>query len=350
MTLPVLLALLATPLQGPIDHLPHATVTVDRDRKELVIELPAVDLEPASEPGGLTMAEPPVCQAVLPIDAWLVGYHVEVLDTAGHRLPQSMLHHFNLTDPNRRDLFAHLPLHLLAASKETQSIKIPWLLLGMPVVRGQHVLASGMAANYWPRAAPGVRLRLVLSYVPARRPWPLFSAYPWSMDVMFPLGQPGDGTKGFDLPPGRTERSWESSPAIAGKIIGLSGHVHDHARSLELKDVTTGQVIWYAEPVRDSAGIVSTMPVARFYKWNSLGIRIDPGHRYRVTVVYENPTGQVIPRGGMGAVAGLFVPVRGARWPGVDPADSVYRQGLSIEMRTSGARMADMMMMEHRHR
>jgi len=350
MPIRLLFTLLATPLQGPIDHLPHARVSVDRDRKELIIELPAVDLAPASEPGGLTMAEPPVCQAVLPIDAWLVGYHVEVLDTAGRRLPQSMLHHFNLIDPLRRDLFAHLPLHLLAASKETQSITVPWLLLGMPVVAGQRVLASGMAANYEPRVARGVRLRLVLSYVPARRPWPLFAAYPWSMDVMFPLGQPADGSKAFDLPPGRTELSWESSPAISGKIVGLSGHVHDYARSLELKDVTTGQVIWYAEPVRDSVGIVATMPVARFYKWNSLGIRIDPGHRYRVTVVYENPTGQLIPRGGMGAVAGLFVPDRGARWPGVDRADTVYQRGLAIQLGTSRSRMADMMMMEHQHR
>ncbi len=346
MSMRVMLAL----LQSPVNSLPMAHVTVNQNRREIIIELPAVDLEPAPAPDGLTMMEPPVCIAVLPINAWLVAYHVEVLDLAGHRLPQSMLHHFNLTDPSRRDLFAHLPLHLLAASKETQSITVPWLLLGMPVVAGQRVLASGMAANYTPRAARGVRLRLVLSYVPAHRPWPLFAAYPWSMDVMFPLGQPEDGSKGFDLPPGRTEKSWESSPAIPGKIVGLSGHVHDYARSLELKDITTGQVIWYAEPERDSAGIVSRMPVARFYKWNSLGIRIDPGHRYRVTVVYENPTGQLIPRGAMGAVAGLFVPARGVRWPGVDPADSVYQQGLSIEMRNSGARMSDMMMMEHRHR
>ena len=342
------LRLLLALVQSPLDHLPLADVTLDPDKKEIVIELPAVDLAPAPAPDGLTMMEPPVCIAVLPISAWLVAYHVEVLDTAGQRLPQAMLHHFNLTDPWRRDLFAHLPLHLLAASKETQSISVPWLLLGMPVVAGQRVLASGMAANYESRAARGVRLRLVLSYVPANRPWPLFAAYPWSMDVMFPLGQP-DGSKGFDLPPGRTEKSWESSPAIPGKIVGLSGHVHDFARSLELKDITTGQVIWYAEPERDSAGIVSTMPIARFYKWNSLGIRIDPGHRYRVTVVYENPTGRLIPRGGMGAVAGLFIPARGVQWPGVDPADSVYMRGLSIESRTSHSRMADMLMMEHRH-
>jgi hypothetical protein len=350
MLIPLLFALLALPFPAPVDQLPQANVTVERERHEIVIELPAIDLPAADGPDGMTMVEPPVCQAVLPISGWLVAYRVQVLDAAGRRLPQAMLHHFNLTDPARRDLFAPLPLHMLAASKETPSVSVPWFVIGMPVVAGQRMLASGMAANHEPHPVSGVRLRLILSYVPGNRPWPLFAAYPWSMDVMFPLGQPKGGSKGFDLPPGRTEKSWESSPAIAGRIVGLSGHVHDYARFLELKDMTTGNVIWHAEPTRDSSGIVSAMPVARFYRWYRIGVRIHPSHRYRVTVVYDNPTGRVLPLGGMGAVAGLFVPAGGARWPQVDPADTVYQRGLSIELHKSGSSMADMMMMErHRH-
>jgi hypothetical protein len=329
--------------------LPAAQVTLDRRYKLLTIELPAVDLPPAPGPNDLSMAEPPVARALVPISVWVVGYRVEVMDSAGNRLPQAMLHHFNLTDPTHRDLFAPLPLHLLAASKETQAIALPWFILGMPLVAGQRLIASGMAANHGSSAVRGVRLRLILSYVPAHRPWPLFAAYPWVMDVMFPLGQPVGGSKGFDLPPGRTEQAWESSPAVPGKIIGLSGHVHDYASYLELKDVTTGQVIWHAVPEHDSKGIVSTMPVTRFYKWNSLGVHIEPGHRYRVSVVYENPTGRVLHLGGMGAVAGLFVPARGARWPLVDPADTVFQRGLAIELHQSGSNMSDMMMMEHQH-
>src|SRR3989442_5027640 len=39
--------------------------------------------------------------------------------------------------------------------------------------------------------------RSVLGYVPASRPWPLFRAYPWVMDVQFPLGHRPGGSKAF---------------------------------------------------------------------------------------------------------------------------------------------------------
>src|SRR3989475_6096346 len=70
------------------------------------------------------------------------------------------------------------------------------------------------------------------------------------MDVQFPLGRRPGGSKAFDLPPGRTERHWESSPAVPGTILGMGGHLHDHGVSLEVKDVTTGEILWHVEPVR----------------------------------------------------------------------------------------------------
>ena len=84
------------------------------------------------------------------------------------------------------------------------------------------------------------------------------------------------------------------------------------------------------------------VPVERKYRWTRLGAHIVPEHRYRVTVYYDNPTGAVIPEGGMGVVGGLFVPDRGAKWPGTNPSDSLYQQDLRHAMRTGGD---DMMMM-----
>ncbi len=52
-------------------------------------------------------------------------------------------------------------------------------------------------------------------------------------------------------------------------------------------------------------------------------------YRYRVTVVYDNPTGALLPDGGMGAVAGGFVPDRRGAWPRVDTTDAAYRQDLT---------------------
>src|SRR5207237_394651 len=88
----------------------------------------------------------------------------------------------------------------------------------------------------------------------------------------------------------------------------------------ELRDVTTGELLWSGAPTTDRAGRVTSFPLARFYKWYRLGLHVVSTHRYRVTAIYDNPTGHVIRDGGMGAVAGLFVPDRGAVWPGTGGA------------------------------
>jgi len=265
---------------------------------------------------------------VLPVSGSLSGFRVEVVDSAGRPLPQRLLHHLNLSDPGRRELFLPIGLHIFAASKETPAATVPWLLFGLPVTEGQRFIASAMLSNSTPTNYRGIRVRLLLSYTPANRPWPLFRAYPWVMDVLFPVGHPPGGSKAFDLPPGRTTRSWVSSPAVPGTIVGMGGHIHDYGVGLEFADSTTGEVIWHGVPVRDSAGLVSSLPVTRFYRWYRFGIHITPTHRYRVSVVYDNPTGHPIPNGGMGAVAGLFMPDRGATWPPLDPNDPDYRRDL----------------------
>src|SRR2546425_7497303 len=70
-----------------------------------------------------------------------------------------------------------------------------------------------------------------------RRP-PRSTLFPYttlfrSMDVMFPLGHLPDGSKAFDLPPGRTVHSWESSPAVAGTILGMGGRSEEHTSELQ---------------------------------------------------------------------------------------------------------------------
>jgi hypothetical protein len=145
------------------------------------------------------------------------------------------------------------------------------------------------------------------------------------------------------LPPGRFSRSYEASPVVPGTIVAMGGHVHELAQRLELVDVTSGDTIYSAAPLTDSTGEVIGVPVARLYRLTRLGFHIVPAHRYRVTVFYDNPTGHVIPNGGMGVVGGLFVPDRGAFWPATDPTDSLYTKDLRHAMRQVGGH--DMMMM-----
>src|SRR5205823_2698004 len=198
--------------------------------------------------------------------------------------------------------------------------------------RRQRMVENLTSASY-----PQARVRLAMNFTPTGRPWPLFSASPWQMDVAFPVGD-----KSFTLPPGRSSRSYEGNPIVPGKIVGLGGHMHDYGRLIEFADATTGEVIYRAAPVADAGGHIESVPVAFLYGWTRLGVHVVPEHRYRVTVSYDNPTGQPIPDGGMGVVGGLFVPDRGVTWPAAEPRDSLYHQDYLHYMRLAGGHEMNM--------
>ena len=264
----------ASPLAAELSALPTAHVTADAAKGELVIELPAVDL-PAGA-GHHTTDQPPVSLAEFPVGGAIFGFRTELVDESGRRLPPELVHHFNVLDPSHRELFLPIGQRLAGAGKETGAVRLPKLLFGAPFARGEKVVASAMLHNPTNVSYRGVRTRLVLFYVPDRRPWPLLRAFPWQLDVAFPVGD-----KSFDLPPGRSERAYEGRPAIAGDIVAIGGHLHEYGVSIELSDATTGKLIWRAEPVRDSARKAFVMPIGKLYGLTHIGAHIVPEHRYR---------------------------------------------------------------------
>jgi hypothetical protein len=300
-----------------IDSLPPATTSIDEAAGRITIRLPLIEV-----PAGGTVLTP-VFRAAVPFDISLYGFAADVVDESGYAVPRDRLHHFIMTDPNRRELFLPLALPVFGASKESPSPVLPRYLFGMPLPASGRYLAAAMLTN--PDDHPRkMQLRLLLSFIRPGRLFPLFNVYAWTMDVRFPLGGAG-GRHDFDVPAGRSTYSWEGSPDIPGTIVAMGGHAHDYATSIELSDVTTGETIWRQSPIRDTAGHLRAIPIGRFYRWYRLGTPIEPSHTYRVAVVYDNPTGRTIPYGGMGSVVGLIVPARGASWPLVDPRDSIYR-------------------------
>lgn len=317
------------PLVGALSNLPSARVTADPRRGELVIELPPVDL-PAGA-GHHSTDQPPVSLAELPVGGAIYGFRTELVDETGRRLSATLIHHFNVLDPSHRELFLPIAQRMAAGGKETGVIRMPWLLFGSPFTRGSKVVASAMLHNPTAQSYRGVRVRLVLYYTPDNRPWPLFRAFPWQLDVGFPVGD-----KSFDLPPGRSERAYEGSPAVPGDIVVIGGHLHQYGVSIELSDATTGELIWRAQPVRDAKGGVAAIPIGKLYGLTRIGAHIVPEHRYRVRVVYDNPTGRVLPEGGMGVVAGLFVPDGDVPWPTINPPDSLFQQDLRHFLRLHG--------------
>ncbi len=312
--------------QGPADWL---QVVNDVQAEEFVFIVGPIDLPAAA--GHHSVQQPPLLTATIPMDAYLTGFEVEMLDGEGQPIPQRVLHHVNLIDPNSRELFSPIARRLFAAGSETQPASMPGVL-GVPVRAGQPLVVSAMFHNPTDRSYPGARLHVKLEYRTKGWFFPI-NVYPVYIDVMGPVG-----AKEFDLPPGRTERSWEGSPEIPGRLLAASGHLHDYARSLRFEDVTEREVLWETGPELDERGRVSGVPVGEF--WWKGGIKLHPDHTYRLTVIYDNPTAEVLPGGGMGVLGGVFKP--SAEWPSLDPSDAQYLANMDKTRRAAEVRALGM--------
>ena len=307
-------------------------VIVDPARSELVLELPPVDL-PAHTGHHGGGDQPPTQYGVIPVSGWLHGYDVELVDKTGRQIPRELLHHVNIIAPDRRELFSPIMQRIGAAGTETSPVHLP-RLLGYPVGRGDRIVLAGMLHNPGDESYEAVRIRVRLPLTSTRRWIDPIRVYPFYLDVMPPAS-----VHRFDLPPGRSEQSWEGRPAVSGRILGMGGHLHRYAVALRFQDVTTGKVLWETSPVLDESGEVEGMPQHRL--WWRLGIPIDAQHTYRLTAIYENPTSEMIPDGGMGALGGIILPARGTVWPGVDPSNEEYR--LDVRLTEAGARATELM-------
>jgi hypothetical protein len=236
-----------------------------------------------------------------------------MVDGQGRGIPQRTLHHVNVIAPGQRELFSPIMLRVAAAGQETAPVALP-RMLGYRVHRGQELIVTSMLHNPFDRAYAGVRLRMHFAYTPSSTLVRPVSIFPFYMDVMPPAS-----LHSYDLPPGRSSKTWEARPAVNGRLIGVSGHLHQYGTAIRLEDVTAKEVIWEGRPTLDADGEVSGMPMKMFYM--RLGVPIRADHTYRLTADYNNTSGEAIPGGAMGAFGGAFAPDRGAQWPGIDRND-----------------------------
>jgi hypothetical protein len=312
---------------------PSVWIEDDADRSELVIAMGPFDLaagtrfldelgpstghqhDPHAVHGAAVM--PPVTTLKAPQSVYLTGFSYELHDADGQELPPDFVHHLNLVNPDNRELFLPIAQRMLAVGKETGSQSMPGLLMGYPVPEGTSIIVNGMLHNPSGASYEGVIVRVRLQYVPAGRLWPLFNVFPFQMDVAFPAGD-----KSFDLPPGVSTWSYEAQPSMEGRIMAISGHVHDLATSITFEDVTDGRMIWEGFPILDDDGALRGVTLGRLYR--TLGAKVERDHVYRVTVTYDNPTADTLYAGGMGVVGGVFMQEGGGMWPRADKTDQLY--------------------------
>jgi hypothetical protein len=264
----------------------------------------------------------PIQMAEFPVDGWMHGFEMEMVDGAGDPIPAELLHHVNFIDPDKRELFSPIARRVMAAGRETSTQRLP-AVIGYPIADGDRMLISAMFANPLERDFEDAHLvvRFFYSTESDRLVQPR-DIFPFYLDVMGPLGP-----KDFPLPPGRTVTSWEGKPAVDGRILGIGGHVHDYATRLALIDVTDGKTLWEVEPDGTPGGRITGVPSDRFL-W-TLGKKIDADHVYRIEVEYHNPLDEPAPDGGMGAIGGAVWVGKDVRWPEFDRTDEVYIEDLA---------------------
>src|SRR6185503_1024256 len=147
---------------------PQLRIRVDSSSHQMLMELGPFDLPAHSGHlgGG---GSPPPRSAVMPFDAWLHGYTIELVDGQNRKLPGSLIHHVNIIAPQRRELFSNIMLRIGAAGTETAPLKLP-RVIGYHASAGDTVLVSSMLHNETMADYRGVTLRIRVPYT-SRSAW-----------------------------------------------------------------------------------------------------------------------------------------------------------------------------------
>ena len=321
----VLLALTLT--SAPVSAQEAALrASLDPATSEIVLAIGPLSI-PA---GGHDLEQPKVEGVPLPVAGYIHGWRVELVDGQGREVPAVLLHHVNIIAPHRRELFSRIMQRVAAAGAETGDFVMP-RLFGYPVNKGDSLIVSAMLHNPTAQSYENVELRVRMKYSTPSSVIPTISIQPFYIDVMPPAG-----VHAFTIPPGRSTKSWEGSPAVPGRVLAIGGHMHKYGVSLRFENVTKNKVLWEAKPAVDTLGNVVGMP-RKYFLWR-LGVQLDPSHTYRLTAEYDNPTGETIEEGAMGTLGGVFVPDDRAEWPEVDPDHPEYVEDVKVTFaRNSGA-------------
>jgi hypothetical protein len=168
-------------------------------------------------------------------------------------------------------------------------------------------------------------IRVRFAYSPTNlNPRPL-NALPIYMDVNLTVG----AGNSYDVPPGRSAKSWDFTMPLSGRLLGFGGHLHDYGTEVRLEDASTGKLVAVVKAARSADGKVAK--VSRSLPGVAGdGIALKGGRKYRVVGVYDNPTGQTIVRGAMAHIVGLFAPDDLTKWPALDLSDETLQDDLAF--------------------
>jgi hypothetical protein len=317
---------------------PSVSVSVDSAHHELTITNGPYDLPnmPPMEDHGMMdfgmSHDTPLQRFEWPVEAWFRGYRVDLVDGQGNPVPRHVMHHMIMVNFSRRQLLYSAAERLMGAGTETDGeVSVP-KTIGVPMEPGMKLGMYVAWHNDTGKDLKGVFLKLTMLWTPKNQnPQPV-NALPIYMDVNLTVG----GTNTFDVPPGRSTKSYEFTLPVGGRLLGVGGHMHDYGTQVRLEDAETGKVITQVVAERQPNGKLIKMS-RKLFGVSGKGLRLKANHRYRVVGVYDNPTGAMRVNGAMAHMVGLFVPEDLSEWPAINPKDPTYQRDIaSLDGRGSG--------------
>lgn len=335
---PILAALLAG--LGPTVPDTTLAIAVDSARKELTITagpylLP--NMPPMEEHGMMhegMAGDTPLGGFAWPLDGWVRGFRVALVNGRGEAVPRHVLHHLIMVNFSRRQLVYPAAERLLGAGSETGDVTIP-KTVGIPLHPGMHLGVYVAWHNDTGKDLDDVYLKVTMLWTPKNQNPPPANSMPVYVDANLTVG----GSNTFDAPPGRSEKVYEFTLPVGGRLLGVGGHMHDYGVRVRLIDVESGKEVTEVAAKLDSTGKIIGVERHLFGIWGD-GLKLEANRRYRLVGEYENPTGEPLARV-MAHMVGLFVPDNMSRWPTIDPADPDYQRDLaSLQVTVTAAQTA----------
>lgn len=320
---------------------PRARIWVDEAAREVVVFAGPFDVPAATEPEGPREMgghvhgatddhggghghgdhmKSPLIPLVWPVDAGLQGFRLAAYTSEGRPLPREIMHHMIAVNFDRRQLVYPIPERIFGFGTETPDIRLPDFF-EIPLERGDSLGMYAMWNNDTGRDLDGVYMHVVLPFgEPGADPESVMPIY---VDTNNHIG----GKTSFDLPPGRSVRSYEFTLPVDGGLLAAGGHLHDYGVELRLEDAWTGEVLVRLEGRQGPDGRLEEVEQKIFRSAFGLldrRIPLEAGRPYRVVGTYDNPTGEVIADGGMAHIVGLFAPEDPSAWPAIDRTLDAY--------------------------
>lgn len=301
-------------------------VRVDSARKEVVVyagpfHIEALDPDQYQETGGhADHVRSPMLEFEWPVEAHFRGFRISAVDSLNREYPSGLMHHLIGVNYERRQVVYPVMERLFGVGTETSDVLLPETL-GVPLEKGSRLGFYASWNNDLGHDLERVYIRMVFPYLDRE---PQLEVLPIYMDTNNRIG----GSNAFDLPPGRTEKSYEFDLPVSGQMVMAGGHLHDYGVEVRLEDAETDEVLLRIEPKKDEEGHVVGIERKLLGPYGR-DLPLEANRRYRVVGVYENTSGEFLPMGAMAHISGIFAPDDPEALPELDPGSRLYAQDVA---------------------